>query len=304
MPTWTEILEEISGLNNDGEPAALDTVRRKYVRNLANLTERNVITYYSGFLQKSNLVNATSINDADKNGFMTCVNGMDRSKGLDLILHTPGGTITAAESIVHYLRTMFDGNIRAIVPQMAMSAGTMIACACSSILMGKQSNLGPFDPQFNGVSAFGVLQEFEEALEKIKEDPASIPLWATIIQKYHPGFLGQCERSIQMATSMVTTWLNEGMLKDDEEREIKISKIMEKFNNPDETLEHSRHIHGEEALDAGLVIEQMEENQDLQDAILSVHHSYMITFGAANVAKIVENNLGTSYLNMIGPMDT
>jgi ClpP class serine protease len=75
---------------------------------------------------------------------------MDRSKGLDLILHTPGGDMAATESLVDYLRQMFGKDIRAIVPQIAMSGGTMIALAWKEILMGKHSNLGPIDPQFSG----------------------------------------------------------------------------------------------------------------------------------------------------------
>jgi ClpP class serine protease len=54
-------------------------------------------------------------------GFMTAVNKLDKSKGLDLILHTPGGEINATEQIVFYLRKIFKGDIRAIVPHLAMS---------------------------------------------------------------------------------------------------------------------------------------------------------------------------------------
>ena len=58
---------------------------------------------------------------------MATIHKMDRKKGLDLILHTPGGDMAATKSLVDYLRIMFEGNVRAIVPQIAMSGGTMIA---------------------------------------------------------------------------------------------------------------------------------------------------------------------------------
>ena len=77
-----------------------------------------------------------SINDDDKNGFMSAVHGLDTSKGLDIILHTPGGDIAATESLIDYLLLKFDGNMRAIIPQLAMSGGTIIACACEKILRG------------------------------------------------------------------------------------------------------------------------------------------------------------------------
>lgn len=77
---------------------------------------------------------------------MTCIHGMDCSKGLDLVLHTPGDSPAAAEAIVNCLRAKFGNDIRVIVPQLAMSAGTMIACSAKQIIMGKQSSLGPIDP--------------------------------------------------------------------------------------------------------------------------------------------------------------
>ena len=73
-----------------------------------------------------------SINDNDKNGLMATVNGLGTSDGLDLILHTPGGDVGATESLIHYLRQKFGTNIRAIIPQLAMSGGTMMACACTN----------------------------------------------------------------------------------------------------------------------------------------------------------------------------
>uniref|UniRef100_UPI003222108E SDH family Clp fold serine proteinase n=1 Tax=Acetoanaerobium noterae TaxID=745369 RepID=UPI003222108E len=160
MPSWNAILEEIQ---QSKRIDALDYVRRSYLKKLNVITGRNVIAYYSGWLQKPG-TNNSSILDDDKNGFMTVIHNMDRNKGLDLILHTPGGDTAATESIVDYLRRMFNTDIRVIVPQLAMSAGTMIACASKEIIMGKQSSLGPIDPQFNGIPAHGVIEEFEKAL--------------------------------------------------------------------------------------------------------------------------------------------
>lgn len=129
------------------------------------------------------------VNDKDKNAFMVNIHKMDRSKGLDLILHTPGGDLAAAESIVDYLHSMFGKNIRAIIPQISMSAGTLIALSCKEIMMGKQSNLGPIDPQMGGVPCQAVLDEFEQAKKDIKVNPSSAPLWQVIVSKYHPTFL-------------------------------------------------------------------------------------------------------------------
>lgn len=192
MPNWNQVFDEIVVAQNNGGNG-IDAVRHKYLNALQQNTGRNVIAYYSGFLQKPGY-SFSQVNDDDKNGFMNAVHGLDRSKGLDLLLHTPGGDIAAAESIVHYLRQMFGTDIRAIIPQIAMSAGTMIACAAEQIVMGKQSNIGPFDPQFNGIPAYGVLEEFEAALKAVKADQLSLPIWQVIISKYHPTFLGSVRK--------------------------------------------------------------------------------------------------------------
>lgn len=130
MPNFREVLEEIQREQlqalHQGETAA-DRVRRQYLQKLHQKTGRNIIAYYSAFLSKPSAPYA-SITDEDKNGFMMAVHQLDREKGLDLILHTPGGSIAATQSLVDYLHAMFGTNIRAIVPQIAMSAGTMICC--------------------------------------------------------------------------------------------------------------------------------------------------------------------------------
>ena len=59
--------------------------------------------------------------------------------------------------------------------------------------MGNQSCLGPIDPQLGGISAKRVLSEFEQAKSEIKNDPSCIPIWQTIIGKYHPTFVQSCE---------------------------------------------------------------------------------------------------------------
>jgi len=164
MPNWHQINEE---LKKSG--STFDLIRRKYLSRLSKHTGRNTIIYYSGWLQKNN-VPGLEVNDADKNGLMTVIHNLDRTKGLDLILHTPGGQTAATESIVDYIHSMFGNDVRAIVPQLAMSAGTMIACSCKEIIMGKQSSLGPIDPQFNGIPAHGVVEEFKRAYTEIKAD--------------------------------------------------------------------------------------------------------------------------------------
>ncbi|HAS0910518.1 TPA: S49 family peptidase [Enterobacter cloacae] len=266
----------------------LDTVRSKYIKEMSQMTGRNVIAYYSGFLQNSS--HLCDMSDDDKNGFMTAVHGLDASKGLDLILHTPGGDIAALESIGFYLRAKFGNDIRAFVPMISMSAGTMLACCAKEIIMGKQSNIGPFDPQVGGVPAHGVIEESQKAMQDIINNPATAAYWQFTLSKLNPTFIGECEKAIQWATTIVSEWLITGMFDGDPDAHQKAAAICSSLNNHSSTFAHARHIHSDKASQIGLKIIPMEADQALQDIVLTIHHSYMHTFGGSTAAKIIENH--------------
>jgi Serine dehydrogenase proteinase len=294
MPNWNEVLAEI----NQQKAAVsafspLDAVRRKYLKELSDYTKRPLIAYYSGWLSRSPNIPNMSITDADKNAFMSVIHGSEKKKGLDLILHTPGGSLAAAESLVDYLRRVFGHDIRAIVPQLAMSAGTMIACSCSRIVMGKESNLGPIDPQLNGMPCNGVIAEFERAIQEIKTDPNRLPAWQMIIGKYHPTFLGECRNAIEWSEKVVEEWLRTCMFKGDKQGARKARRIVKELSDTNKNKSHSRHIHIDACEKMGLEILRLESDDKLQDLALTVHHAYMQTFAEAqSVVKIVENERG------------
>lgn len=290
MPNWHEILYEI---NQAG--STFDVTRRKYIKKLYQVTGRNAIAYYSGWLQKPGIVD-TSVNDADKNGFMTVIHKLDRSKGLDLILHTPGGETAATESLVDYLRSMFGTNVRAIVPQLAMSAGTMISCSCKEIIMGKQSSLGPIDPQFKGIPAHGVVEEFKRAYQEIRADQLKAHVWQPILAKYHPTFIGECEKVIDWSNQMVKDWLLTGMLNGKQNAGQIADTIIEELGNHALNKSHARHLSAEKCENMGLEIFKLEGDSKLQNAVLSVHHSYVHTLSATNAYKIIENHNGIAFI--------
>lgn len=292
MPNWNELLDEIriSGSTHD-------IIRRKYLNKLNLLTDRNVIVYYSGWLQKPGLA-GIGINDNDKIGFMSTVNKLNRSKGLDLILHTPGGDTAATESIVDYLREMFGTDIRAIVPQIALSAGTMISCSCKSILMGKHSSLGPIDPQIRGIPAHGILEEFQMAHKEISQDPSKIPVWQPIIAKYSPTLIGECQKAIDWSQEIVKEWLITGMLASENDNEVIADNIIRELGDHALTKSHARHISASKCSEMGLKVEMLENNSELQDAVLTVHHACIHTLSSTGAYKIIENHLGTAFIQI------
>ena len=291
MADWNQILAEINASGSTH-----DIVRRKYLKRLSGLTGRNVIAYYSGWLQKPG-VDGVQVNDADKNGFMAVIKGMDRSRGLDLILHTPGGETAATESLVDYLRSMFGTNIRAFVPQLAMSAGTMIACAAKQVVMGKHSSLGPIDPQFRGIPAHGVVEEFKTALAEIKADAAAAFVWQPIIAQYGPTFVGECQKAIEWSNEMVKEWLTSGMFAGRADAQGDAERAIAELGDHALTKSHARHLPAERCAKI-LEVVALEDDPKLQDAVLSVHHAMIQTLTATTAFKIIENHVGRAFIQL------
>lgn len=294
MANWNDILSEINATNH------LDNVRRKYIKELSDYTGRNTIAYYSAFLERQ--VKNTDINDSDMNGFMNAVHGLDSSKGLDLILHTPGGNPAAAESIINYLRTVFHNDIRVIVPHMAMSAGTLMACAAKEIVMGKHSFLGPVDPQLNGIPAFSIVEEYSEAKSDLAKNAANINYWRIRLEKFLPAYIKLAADAIALSDTLLENWLKTGMFEDIEnqsEMEAIITRIKNSLNEHVNSKVHNRHFGKDECVSFGLKVFSLEADPTLQDKVLSVHHAYTHTITMAPVAKLIENQKGKALISSV-----
>lgn len=292
MANWSDLLDEIN------ETRPLDSVRRKYLAELSQYTNRNTIAYYSAFLERQ--VSNVDINDSDMNGFMNAVCGLDRTKGLDLILHTPGGDPAAAESIISYLRTVFHNDIRVIVPHMAMSAGTLMACASQRIIMGNHSFLGPVDPQLAGIPAFNIVDEFNEARNDLATNPTNAMFWKLRLEKYPATFVKTAADAISLSDTLLDTWLRTGMFSEQTpENEAIIERIKRSLNEHSNSKVHNRHFSKEECCGFGLKITALEDDPTLQDKVLSVHHAYTHTITMATVAKLIENHEGKALISHI-----
>lgn len=291
MPGWNDVLKEI-----EQTPSQNDFVRRKYLKLLSEATGRNVITYYSAWLTKPEADNLDII-DSDMTGFMNSIKGMDCSKGLDLVLHTPGGSPTAAEAIVKYLRIKFNNDIRVIVPQLAMSAGTMIACSAKLIIMGKQSSLGPIDPQFNGIPAYNIKMEFEQAKADLATNPQNAAFWAIRLQQYPAAFLMAAQDAIDLSDTLLKEWLGTCMFDKNNPSDAEtIRTISESFNEHNKSKNHGRHFDYAFCKSKGLKIFEMEEDSALQEAILSMHHAYMLTLNSSTATKIIESQNDKAFI--------
>ena len=301
MPIWSEILKELSSTQQQGKPPDFDGVRRKYLLELHRHSGRNVILYASAWLQREAPPTLVSINDEDMQALMEVSHGLQGEK-LDLILHSPGGSPEAAEAIISYLRSRFS-HVRVIVPQLAMSAATMIACAADEIVLGKHSFLGPTDPQIflptplgaRGVPAQAVLDQFDRAQRECV-DPAKLSAWLPMLSQYGPDLLVQCEAALAMSIELVRTWLETYMFKDREDRSDKADEVSMWLADHKNFKSHARHIPRSEVEKLGLTVSHLEDDQDFQDLALSVFHATTHAFTGTPAVKIVENHYGRAFI--------
>ena len=281
MASWNEIVNSI-------EPQTVLTgARKNYLTKLHELTGRNVITYYSAWQQKPGIKAKFSIDDNDLNGFMSSIKGMDKNVGLDLILHTPGGEIGATQKIVEYLKSIFNNDLRIFIPHTAMSAGTMIACCAKEIHMGKHSFLGPIDPQIGGVPT----NEIKNTINNMKNDLSqkkNIDYWKLYMNNLPPHLEGVINNVIHHSKEMVKAWLGDNMLSSQPEKADKTAKYLSDYGIH---KNHNNCLNIKCLRDnTDLNIIELESNKELQDAVLSVYHSYLILVERTNIAKIIENH--------------
>lgn len=305
MPTWGEILRELNNSRNpQGGGPDFDGVRRTYLSRLHRLTGRAVILYSTSFLESRPTPPLDlQISLADIQGLMETVSNITE-RNLDLILHSPGGSAEAAESIVAYLRGRFD-HIRVFVPLAAMSAATMIALSGNEIVMGQHSQLGPIDPQFiittpegpRSAPAKAILNQFELAKQQCR-DTSNLAAWMPILRSYAPGLLTQCEDSRNLAVTMVSSWLKNYMFAGDNDAEQKAAAIAAWFADYESFQSHGRRVGPDQVIQIGAKVVRLEDDPALQDAVLSVHHATMHTFARTPAVKIAENHHGRAWVKL------
>ena len=79
------------------------------------------------------------------------------------------------------------------------------------------------------------------------------------------------------------------------------TKIADALSDMESNKAHNKHLHYEICKDIGLTIEMLEEDNELQDLVLTVHHCYMHTLSNTNAFKIIENHAGIAMVRQVMP---
>jgi ClpP class serine protease len=101
-----------------------------------------------------------SISIDDSEAVLRAIRFTPDDQPIDIVLHTPGGTVLAAEQIARALIER-KGKVTVFVPHYAMSGGTLIALAADEIVMDPNAVLGPVDPQIGELPAASIVRAVE-----------------------------------------------------------------------------------------------------------------------------------------------
>ena len=132
---------------------------------------------------------------------------------IDLLLHTSGGDIDAAEKMASMLRKRVgdSARFRVVVPDYAKSAGTLITLAADSVVMSDSSELGPVDPQLllpdgRGRSGYRPAQSYvdgyEELVKLVNENPGASEGYQLQLDKYDPTTIDICRKVLERSVKV------------------------------------------------------------------------------------------------------
>ena len=182
--------------------------------------------------------------------------GDDRRETLAVILGTEGGIVEVVERMVTALRHMYE-DVVVIVPDRAMSAGTILALSADRIMMDHLSSLGPIDPQIERdgklVPALSYLIQYERLNSKAETEALTTAEYA-LLSKLDLGELYQFEQARELSVELLVKWLSRYKFKNwtnTESRRLKVTPELKKeraqdiadlLNDPERWHSHGRAI--------------------------------------------------------------
>lgn len=203
------------------------------------------------------------INRDDTLGFVELLHNVAPDTNLDLLLHTPGGDIDAAEKLINLIHNKAPkGTLRVIVPDFAKSAGTLMALGAKKIVMSDSSELGPIDPQIpiddgqgNRInhSVLSFLEAYKQHAEDLKNNPND-PVARMMLDKFHPATLKNFELVRNRARTFAEDQLNQWM----QPTKATYSQIAGDLMNIEKWQSHGQMIGAQAAMQIGLEVEYMD----------------------------------------------
>jgi hypothetical protein len=187
----------------------------------------------------------------------------EKKNTLVVIHDTPGGVVEVVERIVDCIRHFYK-EVIFIIPDRAMSAGTIFALSGDRILMDYYSCLGPIDPQIEKdgklVPALSYLNQFERLNKKAQEGKLTSAEYA-LLSKLDLGELYQFEQARELSCELLVEWLTKYKFKNwtktktrqvevtDQLKKERADEIAKLLNNTERWHTHGRGIDKQTLMD-------------------------------------------------------
>jgi ATP-dependent protease ClpP protease subunit len=248
------------------EQLQLHPTRRLLYSKIEKLIGRPVISFFTSFSYP------VMIEDGDAQMLEGVLQVCDFSKGLALIINSPGGIGLEAERIINVLRSYSGtGEYIALVPAKAKSAATMICLGASKIVMGKTSELSTVDPQVaikekdkvRRFSIYNIVKSYESLFDRaVKEKTGHLEPYLQQLANYDEREIAEYKTALSLSDDIAVRALKTCMLP--KMSEAVINKKIGIFLIPETKAKvHGRPINAEDALNCGLNVDLRAVNDPL-----------------------------------------
>jgi len=211
-----------------------------------------------------------------------------KKEKLVVVLETVGGYVEVTQRIADVFRHHYQV-VEFIVPNYAMSAGTVLVMSGDAIYMDYYSVLGPIDPQVERpdgklVPGLGYLIEFDRLVEKSNQGQLSTAELAYFVQNFDPAEMYSYKQARNLAVSLLKEWLVKYKFKNwnvtqgrgtpvsEDMKKARAEEIGNKLNDTERWSSHGRGISmAVLRTDLNLMIEDFGGNANLSTAIREYH---------------------------------
>ncbi|MFN6957719.1 SDH family Clp fold serine proteinase [Proteus mirabilis] len=283
-------MQNLDGALENYTSFMLDSFRKAY------FPDSDIVSYYGGITFWSKHVFQPTISKLGK------VAKTRETKKLVIMLHTTGGSVESVEKLVEITRNFYD-EVYFIIPDFAMSAGTIWCMSGDKIYMDYASSLGPIVPQVlnsenKWVPALGYLDKVEEILNKSQEG-AVTQAELMMLNRLDLAELRRYEEARELSKELLKKWLVDYKFKDWIRKETSGEEVtkLDKATRAEEIAvllsdnrrwhSHSRSIGINTIVNVlKLKIEDYSENENLSNDI-NLIHNLLIEFGMKSNREIV-----------------
>jgi len=254
------------------------TIHQRFIRSFEERFKTNLLCYIALFGHPAGAI-VHQDSEIIEN-ILRSIELKDYDSNLDLLLHTPGGSPEAAADIIRVCRS-YSKRFRVIVPNAAMSAGTLITMGSDEIVMSDTSNLGPIDPQMIFVQSKDIaimrpaksfidayLDLINSALRVIINKQPATP-FLHLLDRQDPSWIIECVRARNATENLAKEQLKANMLKDKSEEEI--AEVVKKFFEVGDKSTHGRSISPDECMAFGLNIRKEDKYGEFWNMIWEIY---------------------------------